>query len=227
MRTQVVRAFMAGLLCWLLASCESTQKNIDYKNEQVPVRAFLISGDEASREYIVQGYVLFSSEPSKNNLDRYLNICSSYIRHFDYTDEFEGKLPKENLMPTYWLLNSDAKRIADRSGYMALLKLKCADYVKLYDYSRSKIILSKASSLSAKGPVLAAWSNRGTHNEFLLLDLSNFDEADYERAMLIWKERIVKKPNIWNDGFNITKVKEEFRNFVQKYGEVILSVISA
>uniref|UniRef100_UPI0038F71F1A hypothetical protein n=1 Tax=Streptomyces galilaeus TaxID=33899 RepID=UPI0038F71F1A len=76
----------------------------------------------------------------------------------------------------------------------------CNEYVELYDYPRAKTLLSKAKKLSANGPVLAAWSTRGIGHKLLTFDISNFDENDSDRAMLIWKERITMNPNVWNNG---------------------------
>ncbi len=63
------------------------------------------------------------------------------------------------------------------------------------------------------------------NSDSLVFDLSNFDEDDIDRAMQIWKERITMNPEVWNDGFDSTKIKEELRSFLQKYGETILNFV--
>jgi len=184
----------------------------------VPTRGFLLSDEEPSKEHPVKGYLLLPSRANSENFIRYLHVCESYLRHFDITADFKGKAPMKSLMPTYWLLDFQAHEIKTMFGSHSLFQLRCSTLIDFYDYSRAKIILGRAKSLSLSGPVLAAWSTRSNHHEFLILDLSNFNENEFHRAMLIWKERIVMNPSLWKDGFNLIKAKEEFRSLLQKYG---------
>lgn len=208
-----------------ISSCSTIVLNV-----KVPARDFdmALSGLIATTQvHPVKGYILLSSNSDEESKIRYLKICNSYIQHFDPISEFKGTVSNENIMPTYWLLNSEAKTVLEQFGYLGLSKRGCNEYVRLYDFARAKILLSRANSLSLSGPILVAWSNIRADRELLILDLSNFDENDFDRAMLIWKNRIVKNPSIWNDGFDFIKIKEEFRSFVQKYGQEIVNVINA
>ena len=207
-----------------LTSCETIYLNVELPN--IPVRDLLLGGDSESEEYKVHGYLLLSSKP-EDDLQRYLKICESYLRHFDAAEDFKGEVSDRNLMPTYWLLNSDAITISKTLGHQYLYHMSCDEYIELYDYSRAKILLSKASQLSTRGPILAAWSTQDVSSEILIFDLSNLDENDSDRAMLIWKERITMNPRVWNNGFKLVKIREELRSFLQKYGDEIVSVISS
>ena len=59
-----------------------------------------------------------------------------------------------------------------------------------------------------------------------MLDLSDFSTEDFDRAFGIWEERIVRDPSVWNNGFRVILAREAFRNFVQRYGETIVQVVS-
>lgn len=121
-------------------------------------------------------------------------------------------------MITYWLVDQRSSNVSD-----------CGALVEHYDYATANEIASEVKKLSATGPVLVAWSkpygrDAGT-SDALVLDLSDFSDDDLDRAMGIWKDRIVRDPSVWNKGFNSTKAKEAFRNLLQRYGDQILTII--
>ena len=59
----------------------------------------------------------------------------------------------------------------------------------------------------------------------LVLDLSSFSDEDMGNAFRIWMDRITRNPEHWNNGFNLTRIREEFRNFINAYGDSFLSII--
>lgn len=226
MTRKIIYTLLLFLFSLAITSC-SNRIILGVPKDNVPARDFMIEGLLASLEkYPVKGYVLFSSKPNNISSSRHLALCESYVRQFDIISEFKDKVTDENIMPTYWLLSTKAKKIVEKSNISELNNLDCKNYVELYGYARAKVLLNRVDLLSSNGPILVAWSNRSTNKEVLVFDLSSFDKNDFDRAMLIWKDRIVKNPSIWNDGFNYTKVKEVFRSFLQKYGEEIVKVIS-
>ena len=61
--------------------------------------------------------------------------------------------------------------------------------------------------------------------EYLKFDLSDFSDEDMRDAILIWKERIAKNPEMWDKGFRIEIIRAICRNFLNTYGDKILAVV--
>jgi hypothetical protein len=121
-------------------------------------------------------------------------------------------------MVTYWLL----EKRPDSTD--------CPQLVSNYDYATASSIATKAGKLSVGGPVLVAWrtpfvANQPATSDGLILDMSDFSDEDLDRAFGIWKDRITRDPALWNDGFNVVKAREAFRNLISKYGDGILAII--
>jgi len=128
---------------------------------------------------------------------------------------------KSYLMPTYWLVTDTINFNKHSRNY--------SNWIDNYDYARAKILTSLVEKLDVDGPLLIAWrkpyENADEGEEALVLDLSNFADEDLDRAFGIWMNQITKDPNIWNDGFNLILVRENFRNFLEKYGDQIVDSI--
>ena len=182
-----------------------------------PVRGFLYRGEHPQAGLGAYGYLVFTAKPDAGRQTRYQRTCDSFMRSFPSIDEYRGKDPA-SLMITYWLLD---QRIPEDS--------ECARLVEDFDYATSNEIASEIKKLSSPGPILVAWQtpfdSGAAKSDALVLDLSDFSEDDLDRAIGIWKERVVKDPSVWNKGFNLVKTKEAFRNLLQRYGDQILSII--
>ena len=214
-----VSIFMSSCT-YFLPSITSNMSNVS-----IPSRDFLLS-DKEPKEYDVRGYALLTFRSGSEALVRDLRFCDSFLRNLDDQSEMLFMLQRNRVVPTYWLLNMHTVDVAKSNG-KDIFQLDCADYIRSYDYPRAKLFLSKAELLDVRGPVLLALDTTSAEDNILYLDLSEFDEKDFDRVMRIWKTRVCKNPLIWNKGFKYEKVKEEIRNFLQKYGEQIVGIISA
>lgn len=205
---------LVSLLSWGCAS----MKMINLPH--IPVREYLVRGDEPDPNFGAYGYLVFTKRASDKEKTRYNRICDSFKLSFElgrymYNDN------KNNLMVTFWPLEVSAKK----EKYLN----SCKWLLSKYDYEFANILASTVKKLSIEGPLLIAWdkpfgSGQAKYKP-VWLDLSDFDDDDIDRAMLIWKGRIARDPANWNDGFNLVKFREAFRSLVQKYGEDILSVV--
>jgi hypothetical protein len=188
---------------------------------KIPTRAFLVT-DQAPEDGLgAYGFVVFTRRPRPEERARYVHICESYLRTLEPSTSYPGA-PRKSLMVTHWLL-TDA---ADAQNP------KCDALVDHYDFVRATPIASSANILGSPGPVLVAWAtsykNDLPTSTGLILDLSRFDDADFDRALTIWKEKIVDDPSTWNDGgWKLVKVREAFRNLIQQYGEQIVIVLKS
>lgn len=192
-------------------------------SESIPSRDFLFEGMLPEKGYGSYGYCLFTKRPDVHNRSRFIKVASAYLGVLEHTDEFSS-VPREKLMPTYWLLKTEASEIA-------LQNMPSPEsLVDFYDYSRAKVLLSRIAKNNSEGPVLVAWrqpfERGGDISTALVFDLSTFSDDDMERSIQIWTSRIVKDPDLWNKGFKMVKFREEFRNFLQRYGEQVLAVVN-
>ena len=192
--------------------------------DSIPSRDFLFEDALPDKGYGAYGYCLLTKRPDAHNRNRFIKVASAYLAVLEHTGEF-GSVPREKLMPTYWLLRTEASEIAFQDMQSA------ESLVDFYDYSRAKVLLSSIAKNDSEGPVLVAWQQPfevgGDISAALVFDLSTFSDDDMERAIQIWTSRIVKNPDFWNKGFKLVKFREEFRNFLQRYGEQVLAVINA
>lgn len=214
--------FAIALLFLLSAGCVETHDVADQAPGPVPVRDFLHSGSEPRNDLGAYGYLVFTSRPVADTL-RYLDVCTAFIANIEPISEylrFEDVAP-ESLMATYWLLEDS---LASEDRYE-----DCGVLIEEYDYARASLIASSVDKLGSKGPVLVAWERPFqpgmTGTEALVLDMSDFSNADMSRAFRIWKERIVRDPRVWKEGYQTAMIVEAFRNLIQRYGEEIISVI--
>ena len=192
-------------------------------NVGIPSRDFLFEDTLPDQGYGAYGYCLFTKRPDEFSRNRFIKFASAYLAVLEHTYAFES-IPREELMPTYWLLKAEASEIVFENTVSA------ESLVDFYDYSRAKILLRSIAKGDSEGPILAAWQQTFEAGDdigaALIFDLSTFSDEDMERAIQIWTSRIVKDPSYWNNGFKLVKFREEFRNFLQRYGEQVLAVIT-
>lgn len=184
----------------------------------VPARDFLIRG-EHPEGFGAYGYLVLIGEPGTTSRARYLTICDTYIRSFGAVEEFTT-VDRDRLMPTFWLLG-EIPRVSTPS---------CDVLVSEYDYALAARIAAAIDKLASRGPLLVAWRHPfsdppDSSNSALALDMSDFAEEDFARAFGIWRDRIARGPDTWQEGWKRVVIREAFRNYVQKYGEHVLDFI--
>ncbi|MCP4705366.1 MAG: hypothetical protein GY865_12220 [candidate division Zixibacteria bacterium] len=193
-----------------------------YKDTKFAIRAILGHDKFPEKGYGAYGYLVFVRKPDSLLMERYLLICESFKRLFFIEEDFsEYDLDKKMLFPTYWLLDSIPPNSEDVEN--------CKWLVNNYNYPRAFSMASKIKKTSLEGPILIACSQRfedvDSTSQALILDMSKFENGDIDRAFEIWKERITKDPTNWNNGFNLSMIREHFRIIVNRYGEDILSIL--
>jgi hypothetical protein len=165
--------------------------------------------------------VLFNARPvDKSSKQRYVAACEAYLATLEpdssYVATVGGDLAR--LMPTYW-------PVTEIPAHQT-----CEHLIQAYDFARAKPLLSLVGRLAQAGPILAAWDTvpdghvRPTHR--LILDLSNFSNEDMERAFEIWIQQFTQDPSLWQRGFDAVRIKESFRNLLQKYGDQIMEIVN-
>ncbi len=182
----------------------------------VPTRGFLAQGAAPNAAYGAVGFVLFTSKPSDPSKARYVAACEAYMARLEPNAAYSAYNPS-HVMPTYWPLTTMP------------IPQTCDQLIDRYDYARATPLLSLVGRLASTGPVLAAWDtspeSRDAPKHQITLDLSNFSDEDMERAFGIWMQQLARDPSLWQQGFDAVRIKESFRNLIERYGEEIVQVV--
>ena len=192
------------------------------QNPPIPVRDFFRANESPESGYGAYGYLLFTRRPDSSNLGRYKKVCMSFMGDLESVTEI-GPYPKHSLMVTYWLVDSLVNLRRDSHN--------CDSLLAHYNYPKATIFLAQIKKLSVTGPVLLAFSSPpqtdSTLSDALVLDMSNFADEDIDMAFSIWKDRITRDPDGWNNGFTVNKLIYEFRSLINKYGQQILDIFKS
>jgi len=217
--------FIAILLPFTLSGCppgESLlEKGLPPYDQYHAAWALLTSGDDAPSGRGAYAYIVFTSKPGSDvEKRRYEAACEALVQVLPAVDEYPSASP-ESLMVTYWPLAHAERRSAST--------IPCSDLIDEYNYRMASDIAISVTAGSVRGPILVAWrapfTSGASGEPGVLVDLSSFSDEDLKRALLQWRARIAHDPEAWKDGLAIERFREGLRNFIQLYGDSIMSVI--
>ncbi|MFZ1288522.1 MAG: hypothetical protein WAR79_00410 [Melioribacteraceae bacterium] len=187
----------------------------------LPVRDFLKSDEDPQEGFGAYGYLLFTHRPIDSEKERYSIICNSFFSEIIDMNEY-SEYDISKFMVTFWLIK-DSKDLTSKNN-------NCEEYISNYDFARAQVIASSINRNSVEGPILVAWTLpfllNNNKSAQLILDMSNFSNEDISRAFRIWKDRITQNPEVWNDGFVMQIIVEEFRSLIQKYGQTFINIFN-
>ena len=210
-----MKKMIASLAILLIWSC-AIPKPLMSPVKNIPASSYVYQGEKEVTGYGAYGYVLFASKPNSVNANRYLETAEAFLDTLENVSSYSKYDPK-SLMVTSWPLVT--RKII----------INAPSLVDAYDYSLSTKILSSIDRLDVNGPVLVAFdiSYVSKSKHMLMLDMSKFSDEEIRNAFLIWRDKISQDPKLWKNGFDLALIKIEFRSFLNKYGDSILSIFSA
>lgn len=199
------------------------------------VRSFLLPNDDINYDFGAFGYLIMrGGDDERNRL-----ICEAFMEEirsiYSAVYLMRVKQSPKSLMPTYWLLLQKAERYEEEIECSTDCDQNCPLYLEYYDYDRADEMAQKLELFDyGSGPVLVAFKmpykwyaeyKEIKPEEYLKFDMSDFSNEDVKRAIWSWRKLIAKNPEMWNNGFQIEKIRHACRNFLNKYGSQILAVI--
>lgn len=191
-------------------------------------RSYLVRGEPSGVNYGAYGYLLFTQRPSEPTSQRYRLICEAFHRNLESVQELKG-FAANRLAVTFWLLDGTWQSGVGEEA-IEYAGGDCDLDLRYYDYATAHVIGSSIEMASVRGPVLVAFDKEfgqaTARNDSLILDMSDFSDEDLDRAFRIWKERIVKDSDVWNEGMNFVRWREAFRSFIQEYGAGIVTFVT-
>jgi hypothetical protein len=154
--------------------------------------------------------------------------CEAYVSTLLFYREVQAPISKQ--MVTVWPIDSDyeATRINRRPRDAV-----CADAVRDYGLLTAKEAMLDATKNGADidglGPFLLAWSpseQKGKPDALVLVsDFSEVTTMDQAKSLFIqWSRDIEKNPELWDKGWNLSKLKTVIRLWADKYGERLLQL---
>lgn len=177
------------------------------------------------------GVLAFTNVPDEEELERYTQICEAFIQTIKpATDD---NPPPRVQMVTVWPVKSAeiANKLNILTGWHAIAdnEDKCRSALESYDMSAatSATNAARASGFEANGigPYLIAWSPTSVIGKadavVLTADLSAVESLELAKNyMTRWKNDIENKPELFDAGFNVTKMTRYLRELADKHGVV-------
>ncbi len=196
----------------------------------LPARMFTGPDQYPPNKFKAYGIVAFSTRPTIYDKSRYEMICSAYVSSIEHYTHIN--VPLEQQMVTLWPIETSV--LADRINEESRENV-CADATKHYDLviGQEAIALARRNKavLNGQGPFLLAWSpgvSKG-EPEALVLAADMSDVVNNEQAKQIftqWVTDIQENPELWNNGWNVEKIKLVVRLIVDKYGKMTLELLT-
>lgn len=230
MKTKI--ALVLAAISGLLQACAPTERvvvtgsYITGPSEPAPSAKYFPR--EAKREYwntkraVSQGYgayayLIFTSDPRSTDQARCLKVCEAFNGYLTETRPTLSAIEKKAQMVTFWPLTTDYP--GD--------DIDCHQLIANYDRQFASRV-AFAVRKHGRGPLLVAWAKPygEMDSEALVLDMSRFGTDDVGRAIQLWKGRIARDPEIWQQGWKAAVVKEEVRNAVENVLPGVVSVVA-
>jgi hypothetical protein len=208
-----------GLYCFALASVSS-------QTAIFPSRMFAGPTQYPPRQFKAYGIMAFDSLPAAGDKARYDMICDAYVSSLLHYKQV--KAPLDQQMVTVWPIDKDDE--ATQIEATARDKV-CGRAVPRYGLSIAKDAIESAKRnnavLGGRGPFLLAWAPGAKKGEadalVLVSDLSNIVNIEDAKTVFIrWAIEIQENPALWNNGWDIEKMKIMVRFWADRYGSGIL-----
>ena len=181
-------------------------------------------------DFKAYGILAFPAWPTDATRNRYEIICRAYATVLSHSTVLSA--PREVQMVTVWPVESRvlANRLNEQepgSGDECILA------VEFYDALAAKRAIREAraagASLDGRGPFLLAWAPATTKgdSDALVLRTDLSDVETYSQAydlMLLWEADIERDPSVWEDGWQLEKLRLAIQRWSGRYGEMILAL---
>ena len=195
----------------------------------IATRVFLIGNEPVPGQFGAIAVVIF---PNGSDPARLQQVCRAFVAVLDDSGEVSERLPDAAQMVTIWPVKNGSA--VPRSGVVssaAEADRLCTAAAANYDYLRAQQAMAGLPSAerlapATRGPLLAAWAPGADfgrqHVSILRYDLSGI--AGQQRligAMQVWKDKIERQPELWQSGWNTTKVRLWLSTQVDELGAQI------
>lgn len=184
------------------------------RRQRLPAWEVLERGTAAPSGLGAYGYVVLTSlAPATRG--RHERLCEDVLGQMPAAREVRAT-SRDQLVVTFWPVT------------VAVTPPRCAAMVADYDLELGTRLAAAVGRLGASGPVLVAWRNAfGSPDpgESIVFDLSLFSDDDLGRAVLTWRASIARDPEHWHPRFDLDRIRDSLREFVDAYGESVIALV--
>jgi hypothetical protein len=194
----------------------------------LPTRVFASPNQYPPKSFAAYGIVAFPAKATTDQMPRYTIICEAYVTTLlFYTDVH---VPLNRQMVTVWPIESD-QEATWINKIMTQPSKVCDAAVSHYGLLTAQEAIVDAKNNNARmdglGPFLLAWSpseQKGKSDVLVLVsDLSEVTTTEQaQRLFREWAHDIEENPDLWENGWNVNKLKTLIRLWADKYGERLL-----
>lgn len=216
--------FIVTFICILVSGCASMviSESVD------ATRIFISPGSHPPSGFAAYGIVAFGSRAMPSDIDRHLMICEAYTATLPHTSE-SSALKSEQLV-TAWPVTQ--YQFAVHLNYAPRTDV-CPKAVEHYDLITARKAYREAERAGAKlagnGPYLLAWSPSTQKGEtdalVLVADLSTVTTPSQALSVFNgWRRDIEGDPMLWNDGWDLNRVRLKMQQWADLYGERLITM---
>jgi hypothetical protein len=203
----------------------------------IGTRLFITADAKIPEGYGAIAIVVFPRAPlGEADRQRALLICRAYVSALPDSRAMYALDPSRRQMVTVWprrdLLSYASVPAPTTEASLAKL---CDTAVQNYYYEAAQTWLARVPTragidVSKRGPFLIAWAPPNGFNDprnpILIFDLSDFDQQDViSEAFSVWKDRIEADPQLWENGWDMTRWRLFTRASLDHYGPEILAAL--
>jgi hypothetical protein len=219
-------------VCWPQSQeAESKRREHGAETRVVASRLFAGPNQYPPEEFAAYGILAFRSRASSHDRARHLTICEAYATSLPHASELDVDVSDQ--MATVWPVDSNAT--SDKLNRMSHAGI-CKVAVDRYGLATALQALKDAElagmEMSGIGPFLLAWSPSGAKGKagalVLVADLSGV--STYRQAqefLLKWSWDIEQDPSLWRKGWDVERMRQKLRLWVDEYGPRILALFGA
>lgn len=203
----------------------------------VATRLFTPPDYALPRGYGAVAVVAFPRAPSSpEERGRYVRVCRAYLTVLPDASRMARADPTRDQMITLWPRVDIADPLPLRSPPPGpQLDGACEAAVDHYAYEAAERWLARIPQRAGydpggRGPVLVAWAPPASAGDprapMLIYDLSRLDRPGaMADGFGVWKREIEEKPEIWRNGWKLTRLRLNLRALTDQYGEQIVSAV--
>jgi hypothetical protein len=191
-----------------------------------PVREYLGEADIPPAGVGAYGIVVLKARPTSATRAKLTMICNSFQAHFDRNEMIPSSVPMSDRMITIWPVDNPAapEVKADDCNYVL-------DHYVLHvaDLARADAE-DQNVTFEGEGPYLVGWSpadTRGMPDKLVLvIDFTRAnDQPTIDHNFDFWKDKIVRDPSLWRQGFSLAGMRQSIKDFADHYGSEIIDAV--
>ena len=192
-------------------------------------RLFAGPGQYPPEAFAAYGIVAFRARASSGERERHAMLCEAYVAALPRSAELN--VPAREQMVTVWPIDDD--KAADDLNTLTGSDI-CDAAVGRYGLPTALRAIRDAGEAridrDRRGPFLLAWSpaiHKGDPEALMLVadlsDVTTYTQA--EAFFVLWRTDIEAKPEYWNRGWDVERLRIAIQLWVDRYGSQIFAVL--